>query len=76
MAADDESPEDSADYSDASDDEELQALTADIGTILAGRTVVPAGIMWWLTRRSRRAEKEATSASAAERIRRPRWFEI
>ena len=58
------------------DDEELEALTADIATILAGRTVMPAGIMWWRTRRERRAEKEAAYSRATERTRPPRWFEI
>jgi hypothetical protein len=60
----------------SSDDEEIEALTADIGSILAGRTVLPAAIMWWRTRRSRRAEKQARSSATTERPRRPRWFEI
>jgi hypothetical protein len=76
MSRDDDDLEESADYSDAGADAELEALTADIGTILAGRTAVPAAIMWWRTRHERRAEKEAPSASAAEPSRRPRWFEI
>ncbi len=55
------------------DDEEL---TADIGSILAGVTVVPAAIGWWRLRRERRAEKQATSSGTTERIRPPRWFEL
>lgn len=65
-----------ADYSDPDDDQELKELTADIGTILAGRTVVPAAIMWWRARRERRAEKEAASSATSVRARRSRWFEI
>ena len=58
---------------DPHDDEDL---TADIGSILAGVTVVPAAIGWWRMRRERRADQQATSPSSAERIRRPRWFEL
>jgi hypothetical protein len=68
--------DDWADDSDPDDDEELKELTADIGTILAGRTVVPAAIMWWRTRRERRASKEAGSSTTTERAHRSRWFEI
>jgi len=57
----DADPDDCADYSAPGDDEELEALTAEIVTILAGVTVVPAAIMWWRTRRARRAEKDARS---------------
>jgi hypothetical protein len=55
------------------DDEEL---TADIGSILAGVTVVPAAIGWWRMRRERRAAKEATSSGTTGRTRPPRWFEL
>jgi hypothetical protein len=58
---------------DPSADEEL---TADIGSILAGVTVVPAAIRWWRMRRERRAEQQATSTETTERIRPPRWFEL
>lgn len=45
----------SADYCDPGDDEELSELTGEIGSIMAGRTVVPAAIAWWRMRRGRRA---------------------
>jgi hypothetical protein len=51
-------------------------LTADIGSILAGVTVVPAAIGWWRTRRERRTEQQAASSTSTERVRRPRWFEL
>lgn len=63
----------------ADDDPDPRAdeeLTADIGSILAGVTVVPAAIGWWRTRRGRRAERQVTPAGTAERIRSPRWFEL
>jgi hypothetical protein len=63
------------DDSNTDDDKELDELAADIGTILAGRTVVPAVIMWWRTRRERRAEKEG-ACSTTEQAGRSRWFEI
>jgi hypothetical protein len=64
MASDDVDLDDWADYSDPGhddedDDEEERA--AEIGTITAGRTVVPAAFAWWRTRRERRAEKQARS---------------
>jgi hypothetical protein len=61
------------DYPDPRADEDL---TADIGSILAGVTVVPAAIGWWRMRRERRAEQQATSSRSTERIRPPRWFEL
>jgi hypothetical protein len=61
------------DDADPSADEEL---TGDIGSILAGVTVVPAAIRWWRMRGERRAEQQATPSSPAKRIRRPRWFEL
>jgi hypothetical protein len=63
----------------ADDDPDPRAdeeLTADIGSILAGVTVLPTAIGWWRTRRGRRAERHATSAATTERIRPPRWFEL
>jgi hypothetical protein len=68
--------DDWADDSDPGDDKELKGLAADIGTIMAGRTVVPAAIMWWRTRRERRAEQEDEFSTRTERARRSRWFEI
>jgi hypothetical protein len=58
---------------DPSADEEL---TADIGSILAGVTVVPAAIGWWRMRRERRAGQQAMSSGTTEQIRPPRWFEL
>jgi hypothetical protein len=52
-------------------DDEAEALTADIATILAGRTVVPAAVMWWRTRRELRAGMEATPSRTNERTRPP-----
>jgi hypothetical protein len=63
----------------ADDDPDPRAdeeLTADIGSILAGVTVVPAAIGWWRTRRERRAEQQATPSGTTERVRPPRWFEL
>lgn len=51
-------------------------LTADIGSILAGVTVVPAAIGWWRMRRERRAGQHAASTEPTERPRPPRWFEL
>jgi hypothetical protein len=65
--------DDGADYSEPGDDREAEALAADIASIIAGRTVVPAAVMWWRTRCERRAEKDAR---ASEGTRPPRWFEI
>jgi hypothetical protein len=62
--------DDWADDSDPDDDKELKELAADIGTILAGRTVAPAAIMRWRTRRERRAEKEDASSERTEWARR------
>ncbi len=62
----------------ADDDPDPRAdedLTADIGSILAGVTVVPVAIGWWRMRRERRAEQQATSSTTPER-RAPRWFEL
>jgi hypothetical protein len=53
-----------------------EELTADIGSILAGVTVVPAAIGWWRMRRELRAERQATPQGTTERIRPPRWFEL
>jgi hypothetical protein len=61
MPREDHDLDDRDDYADPSDDQELDELTADIASILAGRTVAPAAIMWWRTRRERRAEKEPSS---------------
>jgi hypothetical protein len=58
---------------DPRDDE---TLTADIGSILAGVTAVPAAIRWWRMRAERRAEQQATDSGSTERVRRPRWFEL
>ncbi|MGO8956617.1 MAG: hypothetical protein ACLQFR_04485 [Streptosporangiaceae bacterium] len=65
--------DDGADYSEPGDDEEAEALTADIASIIAGRTVVPAAVAWWRTRRERRAERDP---GPSEGTRPPRWFEI
>jgi hypothetical protein len=54
------------------EDEEVAALTGDITAIVAGRTVVPAGIMWWRTPRERRAQQNAASSKPPK----TRWFEI
>ena len=53
-----------------------EELTADIGSILAGVTVLPAAIGWWRMRRERRAEQQTTSSATTERVRPPRWFEL
>jgi hypothetical protein len=53
-----------------------EELTADIVSILAGVTIVPAAIGWWRMRREWRAEQQATSSGATEQIRPPRWFEL
>jgi hypothetical protein len=66
--------DDWADDDPARRDEE--ELTADIGSIVAGVTVVPAAIGWWRLRRERRGEKDAPSAGTTDRARRPRWFEL
>jgi len=63
----------------ADDDPDPRAddeLTADIGSILAGVTVVPAAIGWWRMRRERRAEQDTTPSGTTERVRQPRWFEL
>jgi hypothetical protein len=63
----------------ADDDPDPRAdeeLTADIGSILAGVTVVPAAIGWWRMRRERRAGQQAMSSATTEQIRPPRWFEL
>jgi hypothetical protein len=67
MPREDHDLEDRDDYADPSDDRELDELTADIASILAGRTVAPAAIMWWRTRRERRADKNPSS---------PHWWQL
>jgi hypothetical protein len=80
MPIDHEAVDDDPHIDDWADDEPDpradEELTADIGSILAGVTVVPHAIGWWRTRRERRAEQQATSSVAAEQIRPPRWFEL
>jgi hypothetical protein len=73
MADDAADLDDGADYSETGDDEEAEALTADIASIIAGRTVAPAAVAWWRTRRERRAQRDA---GPSEGTRPPRWFEI
>jgi hypothetical protein len=80
MSTDREDVDDHSDpgADDWSDDESAsradEDLTADIGSILAGVTVVPAAIGWWRMRRGRRADQQATAS--AEQTRPPRWFEL
>jgi hypothetical protein len=62
------------DWDDEPDPGSDEELTGDIGSILAGVTVVPAAIGWWRMRRGRRADQQATAST--ERIRPPRWFEL
>jgi hypothetical protein len=68
--------DDLGDWAEPVNDDEAEALTADMATILAGRTVVPAAIMWWRTRRERRAGMESTPSRTNERTRPPRWYEL
>jgi hypothetical protein len=69
-------PTDHDQVDDNSDLREDEELTADIGSILARATVVPAAIGWWRMRRELRAERQATPQGTTERIRPLRWFEL
>jgi hypothetical protein len=59
MRHDDDYPDDWANP-DPSDDDELKELVADIGSVLAAATAVPAAIAWWRTRRERRSLRSST----------------
>jgi hypothetical protein len=62
------------DWDDDADPRADEELTGDIGSILAGVTVVPAAIRWWRMRRGRRGDQQATAST--EQTRPPRWFEL